>query len=179
MTRLPYADPEKASPKVRETFSRLEPLNIFRMLLHADSCFRGFVHLGAALLTRTSLPATVRELAILRVASRSQASYEWTQHAAIARQCGIPGKKVEAIRTGLIDQGDFDETEAAALRFTDELMDRVRASDERLAAVTRMLSDRQVVELVLTVGYYMMVARLLETTGVELEPGAGHGSLLG
>jgi hypothetical protein len=30
-------------------------------------------------------------------------------------------------------------------------------------------SDREVCEAVLTIGFYMMVARFLETTGVDLE----------
>jgi alkylhydroperoxidase family enzyme len=37
------------------------------------------------------------------------------------------------------------------------------------AEVKEKFSPRQIVELILTVGYYMMVARLLETTGVEIE----------
>ena len=31
-------------------------------------------------------------------------------------------------------------------------------------------SDREVCEAVMTIGFYMMVARFLETTGVDLEP---------
>ncbi len=34
-------------------------------------------------------------------------------------------------------------------------------------------SAREIVELILAIGYYMMVARLLETTGVEIDTVAG------
>ena len=34
-------------------------------------------------------------------------------------------------------------------------------------------APREIVELILTVGYYMMIARLLETTAVDLDPPAG------
>jgi hypothetical protein len=48
-----------------------------------------------------------------------------------------------------------------------------RATDDTLLAMRRYFSDRELCEAVLTIGFYMMVARFLETTGVDLEtPGA-------
>ena len=35
MARLPYVDPESASPEVREVLGRVPPLNIFRMTAQA------------------------------------------------------------------------------------------------------------------------------------------------
>jgi alkylhydroperoxidase family enzyme len=50
---------------------------------------------------------------------------------------------------------------------------QVRASDATFAQMRREFSPREIVELILAIGYYMMIARLLETTGVDLEPEAG------
>ena len=61
--------------------------------------------------------------------------------------------------------------EKAVLRFTDDVVRNVKASDKNLKAVQAFLSPGAVVELTLTVGYYMMVCRFLETTGVEGEEG--------
>ena len=49
----------------------------------------------------------------------------------------------------------------------------MRASDAAFDAVARRLSLREVVEIILTVGYYMMIARLLESTAVDLDQPAG------
>jgi alkylhydroperoxidase family enzyme len=59
------------------------------------------------------------------------------------------------------------------LRFTTEVVKQVRASDETFAALAALVSPREIVELVLTIGYYMMIARLLETTAVDMDPPAG------
>ena len=45
----------------------------------------------------------------------------------------------------------------------------MRASDGILAEVRRHLADDQLVDLIMVTGTYMIVSRLLETTGVERE----------
>jgi hypothetical protein len=45
----------------------------------------------------------------------------------------------------------------------------VRASDATLAAARTHLGDRLTLDLILLIGLYMTVCRLLETTGVEAD----------
>ena len=172
MARLPYIDPENASEEVQGLLGRLPDLGIFRMVAHAETGFRGFLRLGNSILQRQELPDRLRELAILRVARLSGATYEWTQHVAIARRTGVTDGQIEALERGSIEGPDFTREEGEVLRFTTELVQRVRVSDETFKAMETTRSPREVVELILAVGYYMMVARLLETTEVDLEPPA-------
>jgi alkylhydroperoxidase family enzyme len=58
------------------------------------------------------------------------------------------------------------------LALTDELFHGIRASDAAVAAVRNHLDDRQFLELVVTIGFYGLVCRVLETLGVDHE-GAG------
>lgn len=173
MARLPYVDPEKAPEPVREALDRLPvKLNIFRMMAHAETSFRPMLSLGMSILAQQELSAKLRELVILRVGSLSQARYEWVQHVPIALAAGASEAQVAALERGDID-GPFDERERVVLRFTTEVVKQVRAGDETFSALAALFSPREVVELVLTVGYYMMIARLLETTAVDLDPPAG------
>jgi alkylhydroperoxidase family enzyme len=55
------------------------------------------------------------------------------------------------------------------LRFTDEVVRDVKASDAAFEAVAAHLSHREVSELLLTIGFYMMVCRFLENLEVEIE----------
>lgn len=168
MARLPYPDLSTAPEELRQFVAALPPLNIFRMLAHADTLARGFSQLGTAILGRMTLDPRLRELAILRVAQRSPAAYEWQQHVPIARATGASEAEVAALERGETS-ACFGERERALLRFADELLAGPRASDEALAAMRAVFSDREVCEAILTIGFYMMVARFLETTGVDLE----------
>jgi alkylhydroperoxidase family enzyme len=174
MARLPYVDPATASEEVRTLLERLPVrLNVFRMMAHAEQDFRPLVGLGTAILGRQKLSAKLRELAILRVAALSPARYEWVQHVPIARAVGATDAQVAALERGDADAACFDAVERAVLHFTTEVLRDVRASDATFATLARHLSPREIVELILTAGYYMMVARLLETTAVDLDPPAG------
>lgn len=171
MARVPYYDPAKAPAKLAEMMGKLQPaLNIYRMLANSDPVARGFVHLGNALLFRGKLSPTLRELAILRVGWHSRASYEVYQHERIGRDVGLSEAKVRAVAQGP-DAAAFDDHEKAVLRFTDDVVKNVRASDASFKAVAAFLDPEQIVELTITIGYYMMVSRFLETMGVDDEAG--------
>ena len=174
MARLPYVESATAPEQVRELLERLPvKLNVFRMMAHAETDFRPLVGLGTTILGRQKLSAKLRELAILRVAALSPARYEWVQHVPIAQATGASAAQVAALERGDIAADAFDPLEQAVLRFTTEVVRDVRASEATFAELARRLSAQEVVELIITVGYYMMIARLLETTAVDLDPPAG------
>lgn len=169
MARIPYPDLTAAPEDVRTLAAGLPPLNIFRMLPHMPTFMRGFGQLGTAILGRAALDARLRELIILRVGRCSPAPYEWQQHVPIGRACGVSEDEIAALERGEIAAACFEERAQVVLQFTDELLAAPRASDAMLAAMRRLFSDREVCEATFTVGFYMMVARFLETTGVDLE----------
>ena len=174
MARLPYVDPASAPAAVRDLLDRLPAkLNVFRMMAHAETDFAPLVGLGTAILGRQQLDAKLRELAILRVATLSRARYEWVQHVPIARALGVTDAQIAALERTEIDLAPFSPLEATVLRLTTETLRDVRVADATFADAAARLSPREIVELVLTVGYYMMIARLLEATAVDLDPPVG------
>ncbi len=172
MSRMPYYEVENATGKHAEFLAKLKPhLNIYRMLANSENGMKGFVRMGNALLHRCELDPTLRELAILRVGRLSRAAYEVFQHERIAREVGVAEDKIAALRDATVEAPAFSDHEKAVLRFTDDVVRNVKASDKILKAVQAFLSPAAVVELTLTIGYYMMVCRFLETTGVDGEEG--------
>jgi alkylhydroperoxidase family enzyme len=144
------------------------PLNVFRIMLHAPSSMRALLRLGGVILNRQKLDGRLRELAILRVATLSGARYEWTQHVPIAKACGATDGEIAAA-----EGGDLDALEGEAnlvVRFTDECVRDVRVSDGTFEEARASFSPQEIVELVSAIGYYMLIARLLETFEVDLEP---------
>jgi alkylhydroperoxidase family enzyme len=169
MPRIPYADEASLSDAVREQLGEV-PANVTRMLAVAsEPVFATFSRMGSAFINGSSLPPKLRELAILRVGYLSDSRYETFQHEALGRFVGLSEAQIAAIEAGDSGADVLDEVEAAVLEFVDDLVENVRASDATLSAVRKHLDDTQVVDLILVTGNYMMVCRLLETTGVELD----------
>jgi len=174
MARLPYVDPATASEPVREVFAQLPVhLNVFKLMALAETCFRPLLRLGTAILGRQKLSPKLRELAILRVAALCGARYEWVQHVPIAKHTGVSDAQVTALERGAIDAACFDASERAVLRLAGELVEGVRAEDKTFADVAQRFSPQEIVELILTTGYYRMLATLMETAAIDLDPPAG------
>jgi alkylhydroperoxidase family enzyme len=178
MALLPYADESKVAEKTREILNRGRvKLNVARMIANSDAAFYPFSMLGNSLLTRAKLDAKLRELAILRTAKVSRSNYEWTQHVPIARTCGVTEEQVAALENW---EGAkcFSDLERLVLKFTDEVARNVKGSRATLDALKKQLNTAQIVELILSIGFWGMVARLLETAEVDLEEFAGKVDLL-
>src|SRR5437763_15457017 len=73
VARLPYVQADAAPEAVREALERVPPLNIFKLLANAETCFRPFLRLGEAILTKQELDPLLRELAILQTAKLTPA----------------------------------------------------------------------------------------------------------
>ena len=172
MARIPYPNVEDLPEKVRTAAEKLPPLNIMRMFLNAPTNALPLLSFGQSILTKQELDAHLRELAILRVAHLTGANYEWIQHVPIAKETGVTDEQVEAIPQGATAAA-FDDLEKRVLRFTDEVTQNVKASQETFQALEKDLGPRQMVELALAIGFYGMVARIMESFEVELEPTAG------
>src|SRR6266568_4212605 len=131
MTRLPYLrydDLDEAGREVWEsvTGSRggdlvndsgglIGPFNAF---VHAPGVGRHLSRLGGRLRFRTSIERRLSELAIITVAARWKAEFEWWAHARMAREHGVPGPAVEAIGRGdepAFEAGDEGMVELVAL----------------------------------------------------------------
>lgn len=174
MARLPYVERESAPEATRQVFEELPvELNIFKMMAHAETCFRPLLRLGVAILSEQRLHAKLRELIILRVANLSTAEYERVQHEPIARGTGASDAQIEALSRGAITADCFDELERLVLRFTTEVVEDVKATDATFRQMQKHFSPREIVEALLAIGYYMTIARLAETTAIDLDDPAG------
>lgn len=63
--------------------------------------------------------------------------------------------------------------ELLALQFTEQVVNRVKADEGVVQQLLHSLSPREIVELILAIGFYMMMARLTETTRTDLDPPSG------
>jgi 4-carboxymuconolactone decarboxylase len=170
VARLPYVDPAATAEPVRDALGRVPPLNIFRMMANAESAFRPWLRWGAALLGQLELDPKLRELAILRVARLTpHAEYEWIQHVPIAKAAGATDAQVEALERDEPGAACFSDEERLVLDFTTEVLRDAQASDATLSALAGILSPREIVELLMVIGQYMMVARVMATTRMELD----------
>jgi alkylhydroperoxidase family enzyme len=174
MSLVPYADIAKLPEDVRSALAQAPvQLNIFKMMANAETCFIPFTRLGGAILGRQKLDGKLRELAILLAVKIEGGEYEWIQHVPIAISLGATQAQVDAIANRKLDASCFSDLERISLRFTEQVVEKVKADEPVVQDAMKLLSPREIVELLMTIGFYMMAARITETTRTDLDPAAG------
>jgi 4-carboxymuconolactone decarboxylase len=173
MARVKLLSLDEMEPELRESFVKMEQagfelLNIYRALAHSPELARTFMRFANRILFKAKLDAKLRELAILRIAHLTRATYERVQHEDIARQVGIPDKQIAEIKRWKASRR-FAAPERAVLQYTDELTKNIRATTPTFKRVRGFLSEQEIVELTLTIGMYNLVSRFLEGLEVDLE----------
>jgi alkylhydroperoxidase family enzyme len=177
MARIPYFDLSKASPELAEIIKTRLPLNIYRMVAHGGNTALGFLALGTAILNKSDLDPKLRELVILRVGALCGSSYEVFQHRRVAGKAGVAAEKIEAVLAdpkAPVEASLFSKLEIAVLRFTDSVVHDVKAPEQLFNEVSAGLPHQQLVELMMTIGFYMLVSRLLENLEVDIEETPPH-----
>jgi 4-carboxymuconolactone decarboxylase len=173
VARLPFVDPDSAPEPVREVLGRIDnPLGLFRMAAHAETAFRPWLRYGGVLLSDLELDPVLRELAIMEVAHLEGSEYEWAQHAGITLAVGGSEEQIAAIKEGDVDGPAFDERQSSVLQVTRAVVSDGAAGEEQVLRLAALIGARQVVELLLVIGQYLGIARLVATLGIEPDPPA-------
>jgi 4-carboxymuconolactone decarboxylase len=155
--------------------SGLEPLALFRTLgLHPELAAR-MRPLGACILEHGLVEPRMREVMIHRTSARCGAEYEWGVHAvAFGGPLGFSDKQLAATVHG--DAGDpvWSDAERAVIVLADELHDTAAVSNATFAALETHFTVEQILELVVTSGWYHTIAFVINTARVQPEPWAAR-----
>ncbi|MFO1319929.1 MAG: carboxymuconolactone decarboxylase family protein [Burkholderiales bacterium] len=171
MTRLPELDdasnPALAARIRAERGGKL--LSLYRVLMHSPRVAQGWLGYFTVIRQQCALPARDRELAILQVAVLNRAPYEFEQHIPFARDAGVTGAQIEAMRGGRTDP-DTPPRDRAVIDYATAMTRDIQVPDGVFEALRKHLPADQIVELTATVAGYNMVSRFLEALEIHEEP---------
>ncbi|HEY1515443.1 MAG TPA: carboxymuconolactone decarboxylase family protein [Solirubrobacteraceae bacterium] len=171
MARLPYLDPDQAEPHVAAVLGKAPGLGVFRMVANAQGAFPAWMRFGGTLFDPGELDPLLRELAIARVAAMTPgADYEWVQHAAITLAVGGTQEQLDAIQRDELDAGVLGDDGRLVVAFTTQVVRDAAPDEETFAAMTARFTPRELMHLLLVIGQYMMLGRIMATTQIDLEP---------
>ena len=126
--------------------------------------------LGAYIRFNSSLPGTLRELAIIMTARHWTAHFEWYAHKNAALAEGLDPAIVDAIAAGRRPES-MQADEAIVYELCNELFTDHRVSDSTFNAAVDALGERGVVDVIGTVGYYSLVSMVLNLDEYPLPEG--------
>jgi AhpD family alkylhydroperoxidase len=156
----PGSRPELAAIEARILAARGAISPLYRVLLNSAPVVEGWEALMTAIRQKTSIPARLRELVILRIAVLNGAAYEFEAHVPHARAAGISEETMRGLREGR-DDLPLGDVERLVLRLTDAMTRTIEVPDDLYRELDARFGAAGMLELVATVASYNMVSRLL------------------
>ena len=188
MSRLPGLRPEELTDEQRDLYESIAGGDRARdasfRLTEADGSLVGpfgalllspvvgnaLQAVGAAIRFGCDLSPLVREVAILTVAAHWRSGFEWWAHEPIARRAGLRDDQIGDLYSGRTPAFD-NEPAAAAHALSSTLLAGRRPDDELFDAARDLFGPAGVMELGALVGYYNLLAQLMDTFDVDVPAG--------
>ncbi len=148
---------------------RGEVYNLHCALANSPKALCAFIAFSEYVRDNADLNPRLRELAVLRVATLHQVTYEIAQHQAPAQRAGLTEEQIVAVTHWHEHATLFDARDRAVLAYTEESAATFRVSETTFATVRQYLSDSEIVDLSLVVGWYLLCAAVLVPLEIELE----------
>lgn len=153
--------------------SATEPLALFRTLAIHDELMSRMRPLGAGILGHGQVEPRDRELVIDRTCARAGAEYEWGVHAvAFGEAVGLTDEQLAATAGGEAGDPVFSRRDALLVRLADQLHDSCELSDELWTSLSEHFTEPQLLELIVTAGWYRLLSYVINSARVPLEPWA-------
>ena len=176
MAKVPLKSREELPPSKQHVYdgiagSRGRVPNVFRALLNSPDAAEAVGALGAYLRYESPLDPATREIAILTTATELDVPYEWAHHEPIARDVGVRDEVIESIRSGRAPMG-LPAKEGVFAQATKELLRNGALGDRTYQAVEHLIGPAQTIDLLVLVGYYSLLARVIASLEIELDEGS-------
>ena len=165
-SRFPELDPKTYSPDQARLAAELTrgPRGSVRgpyvPLIYSPELADRMRHLGDFVRFEGVLPPRLKEIVILLAARHWSVDYMFAVHREMSAAAGLDAAMVEAIARGRRPEG-LGAAEAAAYDMAGQLLRNGRVGDAAFAAVRDALGERGAVELTAFVGYYTLLAMIL------------------
>jgi alkylhydroperoxidase family enzyme len=152
-----------------------DPLRLFRTLsIHGELASRMGV-LGAGLLGHPQVAPREREIVIQRITARCGAEYEWGVHAEVfGEKVGLSEAQLAATANGGPEEPAWSERDRLLIRLADEVHETADISDSLWSQLIEHWTPEELIELVVTAGWYRVISALVNTIRPELEPWAAR-----
>jgi alkylhydroperoxidase family enzyme len=173
MARIPDVRREDLAPEDQPLMAR--DIALYRTLANSPKALRAFSGLGQFIRHTSRLDPRLRELAILQVGYVARAPYEWSHHIRIGMDFGVTEADIHAL---IADTEGRDNTLEPLARLVllaaREAAAGPGVSAETFAALSTHLDAERLTDLVVTIGFYCAVVRVLASLDIQVEPEYRH-----
>lgn len=171
MALVSYVSDQEAAEKIKPVFEGMEKKlgvvpNVFRAMAHNPEMLEAFLALNATL-PKTKLDGKLRELVYIKTSELNGCDYCLHHHRALGKKAGLNDRQVA--ETAQVETSNaYSDLEREVMRYAEQVTRHVNVDDVLFSRLKQKLSDREIVELAMTVGIANFTNRVTETLRLEL-----------
>lgn len=173
----PYTpDIELALSKWMPPASAVEPLKLFRTLVVHEELASRMRPLGAGILgPNAKVPAPLREVMIHRTCALTGAEYEWGVHVmGFGKPLGFSEEQLYSTVHGSFSDACWSAEQSSVFRLADELHETSTLSETLWQALSVHFDEPQILELLVTAGWYHVIGYVCNGVRIEHEDWAAR-----
>ncbi len=176
MPRIPPIRPEAMTGAQRRVYDAMlsgprksAPVGPLAIAMHRPDLAEAMSALGLVLRFNSSFESRLREFAILTCGRHWDCQFEWASHEGEARKAGLSEASIATLKSG---GSRFEPADEQAIHdYATEILTQKFPSDPGFQRVTALFGMQGAVELTGLIGYYAMVALLLNAADLPLPAG--------
>lgn len=177
--RIPLLPRSHWTDEARDVFAVLEgpegwengpKYDIVLMFAQHPKLMRPFLTYNRYLMFNSTLDHRSRELVTLRVAWTCKSEYEWLSHVRDGLRYGLADADIEAVKVGP-DSPHWSTEERALISLVDEMRATYTISDATWETLSSRFDHKGMMDLIFTIGNYIMLSSILN--GLRVQPEAG------
>ena len=178
MTRLAPIEPEAFTDKQTKVYQSI--INgprgkfggPFPALIHSPEITDRVQSLGESIRFNSTLPSSLREIAILCVARYWRNEVEWNAHVVIAIKEGVSIETIKDILFERAIEANCAQT-YHVISLCTQLQKNHTIEDETYRKSVELLGVEQVVELISIIGYFTLLSMVLNSFEIDPDPKDG------
>jgi uncharacterized peroxidase-related enzyme len=171
MAVVSYIANGEAADRIRPIFEGIEKKggevpNVLRAMAHNPEMLEAFLGLNATL-PKTKLDGKLRELAYIKTSELNGCDYCRHHHRTTGKKAGLSDRQLA--ETAQFETSDaYDDLQRDVMRYAEEVTRHINVGEPLLERLHAALSDREIVELAMTVGIANFTNRVTQTLKLEL-----------
>lgn len=173
MSRIPLVSPDAMNPAQQRVHNAMlagprksAPVGPLAVAMHHPELAEAMSALGLVLRFNSSFEPRLREFAILTCGRHWDCQFEWASHEGEARKAELSEASIAALKAGASQFARADEQ--AIHDYATEILTQKFPSDPTFDRITALFGMAGAVELTGLLGYYAMVALMLNAANLPL-----------
>ena len=168
LVTVPLPSEEELTRVIGKSYDSNKTLNVIKMFAGTDDMYPAVVGFIKAVFQAQGVNRKLREMIVLRVATKYHVLYEWQAQSTLARNVGLSPQEIQAAASDDAIEG-IDADYRLAWKATDEICIEGTLCDETLCQLLARYGETVTRKLILIISWFNLLSCFINGCRVPLE----------